>query len=206
MNERFTVIVSSPDADGVVAGALLGRSLDGRAETLVYASEHLVDFFGPAAQQKLPRDYDLALCGPGVAHVDWDGRPVRPRLMEALRDFGGRVRWYSARRWDPEDRQAVAHAVGQANLLLAGDAQTLCALVHAEAGGASDPYGESLVRFASGHLSRTEQQAWGADLGLVLTSLKADHEQLGTAVGLLDRKSTRLNSCHIPLARMPSSA
>ena len=32
------------------------------------------------------------------------------------------------------------------------------------------------------------------------------HEALFTRVGFTDRKSTRLNSSHIPLSRMPSSA
>ena len=52
-----------------------------------------------------------------------------------------------------------------------------------------------------------------ADIDLVLLALKnncevlpltlASHEK---AVDLADRKSTRLNSSHIPLSRMPSSA
>ena len=39
-----------------------------------------------------------------------------------------------------------------------------------------------------------------------LLTLGKDPKHLGAEIGIIDRKSTRLNSSHIPLSRMPSSA
>ena len=47
----------------------------------------------------------------------------------------------------------------------------------------------------------------GAGSGLVVCfTLAAQTRDARAAGGMLDRKSTRLNSSHIPLSRMPSSA
>ena len=47
----------------------------------------------------------------------------------------------------------------------------------------------------------------GVDPGLVKDGVEAHLQKLlATHVQVLDRKSTRLNSSHIPLSRMPSSA
>lgn len=185
MADRFTVIVSEPEVDGVVAGALVGRAAEGQAEALVFDSQGLLEFFGPGVQEKLPRNYDLVLCGPAVVHSDWDGRLVRPRLMDALRGFLGPVRWYSARSWEPEDRRAVGHIVGDGNLMVSETAASVAAMVCDACFGAGHQYEDSLVRFAEGRLSKEEEEDWGAQLRLVLTVLKADHYDLAGAVGAL---------------------
>jgi len=185
MSDEFTVIVSTPDADGVVAGALVGRAAQGRAEALVFDSQELVDFFRPEMQQKLPRGYDLVLCGPEVVHTDWEGRVVRPALMDALRAARGPVRWFSARRWDPEDQRAVAHVIGEGGLRLSNGAAPAAELVRRELCGPSDAYADSLVRFVRGDLNEREQEAWGADAALILAALKAEREQLASAVALM---------------------
>jgi len=182
MEERYTVIVSAPDADACVAAALAGRACDGPVESAVFSSEDLVQFFRPVTQQKLPRGYDLLFCGPGVAHLDWDGRLVRPRLMEHLRKFIGALRWFSNVPWAPEDRRAVAHLIGEGNLTVSETAPSLTALVRDACFDRCDEYEEALVRFASGRLTEQEEGAWGAGLRKVLTVLKGDRHALASAV------------------------
>ena len=62
-------------------------------------------------------------------------------------------------------------------------------------------------------ISGTVKDASGAPMGGVTVSAKAQGSTITTTVFtdeqgayFLDRKSTRLNSSHIPLSRMPSSA
>ena len=185
MSDEFTVIVSAPDVDGAVAGALVGRAAQGRAEALVFDSEDLVAFFRPEMQQKLPRGYDLVICGPGVVQSDWEGRSVRPALMDALRAARGPVRWFSARRWDSEDRRAVAHIIGEECLRVSDGARPAAQLVREEVCDRADGYADRLVRFVRGDLSDAERRAWGSAAGMVLEALKADREQLAAAIALL---------------------
>ncbi len=185
MAEAVTVVVSAPDADAVVAGALAGRAAAGRAEALVYDSHGLAAFFGPPVQQRLPRGYDLVLCGLEVVHWDWDGRLVRPGLMDALRSFAGPMRWFSARPWDPDDRQAVGHILGEGNLTVADTPGSAAALVRSALVGPDDAYADSLVRLATRALPREDEEAWGAGARLALTALKADHQALAAAQAFL---------------------
>ncbi len=187
MAERFTVIVSEPEVDGAVAGALTGRAAPGRAEALVYDSQGLAEFFGPDVQRKLPHSYDLVLCGLAVVHRDWDGRLVRPRLMDALRGFLGPVHWFSTRSWEPEDRRTVAHVLGEGNLVV-GDAGGSVAAMVRDAYFAREgeyEYEDSIVRLTAGRLSEQEEKDWGAKVRTVLTALKADHSELAAAIGML---------------------
>jgi len=185
MAGSFTVVVSTPEADAVVAGALAGRAAKGTVEALVYDSERLVEFFGPAVQQKLPRGYDLIFCGMEVVHRDWDGRLVRPRLMDALRAFTGPILWFSARPWEADDVQAVGHILGEGNLKVTEVPRSVAEMVRKALLPLGDEYAESLVRFATRRLSKEEEGAWGARARLVLTMLKGDHQGLAGAVALL---------------------
>jgi hypothetical protein len=185
MSEQFTVIVSTPDADGAVAGALAGRAVEGRAEALVFDSADLVAFFRPDLRQKLPRRYNLILCGPSVVHTDWEGRSVRPALMDALRAIHVPVRWFSGRRWDPEDRRAVAHLIGEGALRVSDGATSAAELVCREMCAPSDAYADLLVRFVSGELGSREEESWGATAMLVLCALKTEPEQMAAAIALM---------------------
>jgi len=185
MNEAFTVIVSSPDADGLVAGALVGRAVQGRAEALVFDPQRLTEFFEQPAQARLPRGYDLVLCGGEVVHRDWDGRLVRPQLMDALRRFTGPMRWYASGEWAPEDVSAVGHTLGVGRLVLAGPHGSAAQTVRDRLFGSEDAYEDSLARFAAGRLSEAEERAWGAELRRVLAALKGDAYDLSGAVGAL---------------------
>ena len=58
-------------------------------------------------------------------------------------------------------------------------------------------------------MTRVEMDALGwdsCDVILVTGDAYVDHPSFGMALVGRDRKSTRLNSSHIPLSRMPSSA
>lgn len=79
-------------------------------------AQRLAEFFGEAAQRKLPASCRLVICGVGVAHVNWDGDLIRPRLVETLRTFVRPVQWFSAEFWEPEDRAVVAHILGEGRL------------------------------------------------------------------------------------------
>ncbi len=185
MAEDFTVAVCAPDADGLVAGALAGRAAGDRTEAMVFESERLAAFFEPDVQQRLPRVYDLVLCGPEVCHSDWDGRLVRPRLMDALRAFVGRIRWYSRHQWEPEDLRAVGHLAGEENLVVREGARSVAMLVAEERFGPDDEYEQSLARFAAGDLQEREREAWGDQLAGVLTALKASPSAMADAIGML---------------------
>ncbi len=185
MAENFTVTLCAPDADALAAGALVGRAAEGRTEVMVFDSERLGSFFEPDIQQKLPRAYDLVLCGLEVCHYDWDGRLVRPRLMDALRAFVGPVRWYSRRRWEPEDLRAVEHLAGEENLVVREDARSVAMLVAEAHFSPDDEYEQSLARFGAGDLTDRERETWGGQLARVLTALKASTSAMAGAVGML---------------------
>ena len=197
MDENLTVIVSAPDVDAVVAGALMGRAVRGRAEALVFDSQGLVEFFEPVVQQKLPRAYDLVLCGLEVMHRNWDGRLVRPRLMDALRGFVGPILWLSARRWDSQDLRAVGHVLGGDNLIVSEGAGSVAVMVKDRYFGTGHEYEDSLGRLAADRLSADERQSWGAKLRKVLVALKADYFELAGAVGaLMEERLQELIAAH----------
>ncbi len=182
MQEHYTVIVAAPEVDPVVAAAVVGRAVGGRVEVLIFDSQELPRFFEPEAQRKLPRGYSLILCGVEVVHSDWDGRLVRPQLMDHLRHFYGAVRWFSARPWQPEDRRAVAHIIGNERLVLGETAGSVTGLVVQAFDSAADDYARKLTLFAAGELTAEEVQ-WAAPLRTVLTGLKADRYALVEAAG-----------------------
>mgnify|MGYP006896985172 CR=1 FL=1 len=102
------IIVADPSVDGAAGAAILAR-LRGRDYSVhFFASEELPDFFRRQFQEKLPRYYNLLICGLRVVRKDWQASPVRPDLMEALRGFDRPTTWFSTARWDPDDRAAVA--------------------------------------------------------------------------------------------------
>ena len=185
MVRKFTVIVCEVDPDSLVAGALLGRAEEGRSEALVTRSERLASFFEPAVQARLPRGYDLVLCGLRVVPSDWDGRSVRPGLMDALRRFVGRIQWFGSGEWDAEDARAIEHLIGEDNLVLAGTGDILAGLVRQRLYGPDDHYEDRLARFAAGRLGADEERTWGRRIRSVLTALKGDARALASAVDAL---------------------
>ncbi|MBS3764250.1 MAG: hypothetical protein KGZ25_13210, partial [Planctomycetes bacterium] len=74
----LTVIVASPDVDGVASAAIVARGIEGSFETFFMGSEELPGFFEPSVQLKLPRMYTLVICGLNVVYMSWDGELVRP--------------------------------------------------------------------------------------------------------------------------------
>jgi len=185
MAERFTVVVASPEVDAVIGGALAGRAAAGAVEALVFDSQDLAGFFTPAVQRRLPRGFNLVLCGQSVVHCDWEGRLVRPRLMDALRSFLGPLRWFSAGPWDPEDRRAVAHVIGDGNLFVGDGTAPVAQLVRAHCGPAEDACADSLAQFAAGHSRRPDEAATGEAVRRILSAPKADRSRLAHAMGVL---------------------
>ncbi len=184
MDDAFTVIVCAPEVDASAAAALAGRAAPDGAEALIFPSEELARFFEREVQRKLPRGYDLVLCGLQVVHVDWDGNLVRPRLMKRLRSFVGEAKWYGAAPWHPEDRRAVGHMIGEENLLVDPNAGSVARLMldHLEEPGSD--YDEQLARFGAGR-DLGEEVNWAEDLRGVLTALKADRRMLAEAIAEL---------------------
>ena len=180
MPDRFTVVVAAPDVDACAAAALVGRCAQGHVETLVFDSERLVAFFGHSVQQKLPHGYDLVFCGLEVVHTDWDGRLVRPKLMDSLRSHIGPVRWFAACRWDPVDRQAIEQMIGRGNLVASDTADSTAALVAAHYGLEDDAYARQLVEVGGGQAEGEAARAHG-----ILTALKGSHREMAIAVSLL---------------------
>ncbi|MFW6118951.1 MAG: hypothetical protein ACOC7S_01295 [Planctomycetota bacterium] len=201
MAEQYTVTVAAPEVDPVVAAALAGRAAEGRTEVLIFDSQELPQFFESEVQRKLPRGYALVLCGVEVVHIDWDGRLVRPQLMENLRHFFGEVRWFSAAPWRPEDRRAVGHMIGDERLVVSEAAESVAALVRRSLGAPEDDYEEGLARFAAGRMAGDETD-WGEPLRAVLTSLKADRYALAEAAGeLMEENIEGLLDRHLEGAR-----
>ncbi len=195
--DMLTVILSRPDPDGVASAAIAARVAEGAArpaggvvEMLFAQAQHLAEFFGEAAQRKLPASYRLVVCGVGVAHVNWDGEVIRPRLVEALRTFVRPVEWFSAEFWEPEDRAVVAHILGEGRLHVSAAASSTAALVRgAFAGGTravgEDAYADSLVALAEGRLAPEAEEAWGGVWSRVIPWLRDDPAALAEAAGLL---------------------
>ncbi len=188
MEPRLAVLVVSPDADSVVAAALVGRAIDARVEPLVFGTQDLPEFFDRSVQSRLPRGYDLVICGPRVCRRDWQGRLVRPRLMDNLRGFGGPVKWYARGDWRSEDASAVEHLIGSGNLLLSGPDELLAQLVRRRFFGEADEYEGELTRMVAGDLTDNERSAWGDELLSIVHVLKGDRQRLGELVGMLVEK------------------
>lgn len=184
MREHFTVIVSAPDAASAIAAALIGRGSQGRCEALVFESEDLVEFFERSVQRKLPHNYDLVLCGLRVVHTDWDGRLVRPALMDALRAHVGPVRWVSADGWRSEDLRAVEQMIGSENLLVDQNAESAAHLARRRFAEADDEFADRLASWAVA--SPDDEQ--GERLRRVLTALKGERRELAAAVVMLAKE------------------
>jgi len=184
MADPFTAVVAAPEADAVAAGVLAGRAAEGKAEVLIFDSQGLVDFFAPDLQRRLPRSYRLVLSGQEVVHTDWDGRLVRPGLMDALRAFLGPIRWFSSAPWEPEDRRAVGHIVGEENLALSGG-RSLAAAVLKACCEPHDEYAALLVRLTERRGAGAEEERQAEELHLVLSALKGERGRLAEAAGAL---------------------
>jgi len=197
MADAYVVIICEPERDSAVSAALLGRAELGRAEAVVFGAQQLAEFFTPEMQAKLPRRYELVVCGLGLARMDWDGRVVRPLIMDALRGFLGTVRWFSVVEWDGGDERAVTHLIGAENLVVRPDAPLLAGLVRRRLFGPADEYEDALARFAADSLTQEETAQWGHALGLVLSALKADRAGLAEAVAMLtEGRRDRLIEVH----------
>ncbi len=179
------VIVSSPSVDGVACAVIAARAAGGPAVTLFWESERLLDFFGAPVQQKLPGVYSLVICDHTVVHTNWDGELVRPRLMDALRASVAPMLWFSAQRWQPEDRAAVQNILGAERLVVSEAASCTAELVHGFFAGQADQYTDTMVLFASGRLPQEAAERWGNEWRRVISALKADPTRLSEAVGPL---------------------
>jgi hypothetical protein len=202
MEPDLTVVIHTLDAPSVLGAALIGRASEGKVEALAHEAGDLVRFFDGSVQRKLPRHYSLAICGPGLVHVNWDGELVRPGLMQALRRFMGSIRWYSGCAWEAEDVRAVGHIIGERNLFVDESAGSVADLVMADLGQPDDRYGAELARCASGRLSPQAEDDWGARLRGVVSALKAEPAGLSEAVALLmDGQRQELIDGRLGLAR-----
>jgi hypothetical protein len=133
-------------------------------------------------QQRLPSVYSLVLCDLEVVHTNWDGELVRPRLMDALRAFVAPMLWFSAQRWRPEDRAAVANIIGGERLVVSESAPCVAELVRDFFAGRTDEYADRMVLFASGRLPQEAEERWGSAWRRVVASLKADPVRLSEAI------------------------
>jgi len=183
--EQFTVILFRPDLDGVAAAAIAARAAGPDVEALAVGSQHLVGFFTDEAQRRLPAHYRLVICGLELVRTDWDGRLVRPALLDALRDFTQPIRWFSGRAWAPEDIATLQHMFGEERIRVRPDASSEAALVRELLGEADDRYADWLVAMAEDRLPAGPQSAWGKAWRHTIPFVKDDPPALAQAVGLL---------------------
>ena len=181
--KQFTVIVAPLTSDGAACAALAARACRSSHEIIFFGSQRLADFLDSPTQEKLPPLYSLVICGLEVVHTDWDGRLVRPRLMDALRAFGSTILWFSADEWDPDDAAAVRHIIGEERLILDADAPCSAALVRHHSCPKRDAYADQLVRL--GCPSAGSQPEWAGPWRRVINSLKDDPAALRDAISLL---------------------
>jgi len=178
--DELTVGLCAPDLDGVVCAALVGRRVRGPVEMQFRRSQDLAGFFADDMQRKLPNSYRLVICGPAVVHADWDGRVIRPRLIEALRAFIQPVEWFSARPWAPEDVATAAHIVGEERLHVE-PATSCAALVRRALARPDDPLAETLQALAEGRA----QEEWAGTVEHAVRWLKDEPAALGRVGALL---------------------
>jgi len=180
-NEReFTVAAAPMTADGAVCAALVARSAGGHCEVVFFDSDRLAEFFEPGIQDKLPGLYRLVICGHGVVHTDWDGRLVRPQLMERLRACVLPILWFSAAEWIPEDRATVGNMLGQERLRLSPAASCTAALVRDHFCAKDDAYAGQLVGLVRGATAREPE--WAGPWRRIINSLKNDARALREAI------------------------
>ncbi len=190
----LTAIVAAPGVDGVACAVVVARACQGPFDTLFFDSEHLLDFFDASVQRRLPNLYDLVICDLGVVHTNWDGKLLRPHLMDALRGLVAPVLWFSRRSWLPEDRAAVENIFGEGRLVLSETAPCTASLVRDHFAASDDEYADLMVRFASGSLSEEAAALWGASWRQAIVSLKDDVRRLSDAIGpLIDGDPERLS-------------
>jgi hypothetical protein len=185
VNVLPTVVVASPDAAGAVAGALAARSVSGSVEVLVLASCELPGLFDWTTRRRLPVRHGLMLCGQRVVQVDWDGHPVRSRLMECLRGFVGQVTWYGSGWWHDDDRRAVEHVIGVGSLHLDPVTGSCAVAARAALFGPEDHYEEGLCRAVCKDAGPHAAEQGSTTLRGVLEGLKGDRRALAAAIRLL---------------------
>lgn len=177
--DETTVIVAEPTPDGAACAALATRACSAPGRTFFLPSTELLGFFDSSTQRELPRLYSLVICGLGLVHTSWDGRLLRPYLVQALRDFALPTRWFSNREWDPDDRVAVQNIIGEDHLVVDPSAPSSAQLLRGHYSDADPDYADTLVRLAgSGEDSSPE---WISQWRRIISSLKDDPARLSQA-------------------------
>ena len=179
--QRFNVIGAVPTVDGAASAAIVARTSISSCEVLFFESDRLSEFFTSDVQSKLPGFYTLVLCGHEVVHTDWDGRLMRPHLMDVLRAFVSPVLWLSAAPWEPEDTAAIQHIIGESNLIVGDYTASTAALARSHFFKAGDTYADNLVRLA-GPPRRDEEPEWVSKWRRVLSALRNDPVRLREAL------------------------
>jgi hypothetical protein len=178
--DQNTVIVAEPTPDGAVCAVLAARACRTPRRTFLLPSPELLDFFAHSTQRDLPRVYSLVICGLGLVHTSWDGRLLRPHVVQALRDFARPVRWFSNREWEPDDRIAVQNIIGEDRLTVDPSAPSSAKLVRAYYSDPDPDYADTLVQLAGSEEEATVE--WTPRWRRIISSLKDDPARLSPAV------------------------
>ena len=144
------VIVAEPGVDGAACAALIVRARGQENTTHFFRSEELPAFFRRDYQEGLPRFYNLFICGLRVVRKDWQARPARAPLMEALRGLEQPATWFSTAHWEADDEAAVGHLIGENDLVVSPSYSSTAALVAERLPGQGEPLDRELVSMAEG--------------------------------------------------------
>jgi hypothetical protein len=174
------VIVAEPTPDGAACAVLAARGIGDLCGTFFFPAAELVGFFDPSTQRDLPRVYSLIICGMGLVHTSWDGKLLRPYLVQKLRDFVRPVRWFSARNWKPDDRAAVENIIGEDRLIVDPSAENNAELVRQHYAGNEDQYAEDILALAGGNAA--DAPAWVNDWHRIISSLKNEPGRIGEII------------------------
>jgi len=174
------LIIADPGVDGAASAALVARSRGCDYSVHFFCSEEFPGFFRRDYQADLPRFYNIFVCGLRVVRKDWQTRPVRSRLMEALRGLEQPMTWFSTMRWESDDRAAVGHLIGEENLIVAPEYRTTASLVAEHMPVSDDARNRELVSLPA-DTDTDALEGWGR----VLSAHRDDYEVLSRAVTVL---------------------
>ena len=145
-----SIVIAEPTADGAACAVMALRASGSTPDTFFVSSQKLADLFSSGTPGRSSASPSVIICGLGVVHTSWDGRVLRPHLMQSLRDIASPIRWFSPRRWRSEDRTAVANIIGVERLVVAPDSSCAAELIADFYAGQMGEDAKALVQMAGG--------------------------------------------------------
>lgn len=148
---RRSAIVVHADRDSVLAAMLLARDIRQLDGIWVYPQSELMTFFRSVAT-------DLRDETP-IFMIGFSPSPARD-VVQAASLYRGRLTWFDRQPWPPEDRMALAEALGE-DAIHGGEENDSCLPLVLETCSRRSRFSDKLVDLATGRFTQHDFERWG---------------------------------------------